>query len=418
MQLGRLGLALLIALLCLIAYGRAQTLPLISDDYLQIELAREYGPMAHWSALAEDALYRCRATSLLLTHWTEQMFGLESRWLNLSSLLVHVLNCGLVVLLGSWRRIGYSLSIPAACAFAVLQRPHEAVIWYSALPELLVFTFTILALLAWIRHVDSGDWGWLAGSMVAFGLALLSKESGVVFVPLAALVAGWQWRLWVRLVPAGLVCVWYFLGIHGAKADHLHFNDGTFSLAAPFWRAEVNSIWRLLDVWGLVAIAMIGFWRRSGNLIAMSLVWMVVAFLPYSFLTYQSLAPSRHAYLAGVGAALLLAAAFTTLTERFSSRRWIAGLLAVGFLVQQVSYVWTYKHQQFVRRAEPTERLVAAVADYSGPVQVDCFPYPRQIAAVTLSVRTKRRTWLAEKGDTAARQVNLCEISPIVGNGS
>ena len=30
--------------LALVAYGRALSLPLIADDYVQIDLAREYGP--------------------------------------------------------------------------------------------------------------------------------------------------------------------------------------------------------------------------------------------------------------------------------------------------------------------------------------------------------------------------------------
>jgi hypothetical protein len=183
-----LGLCFALAFLCLLTYGRGLTLPLISDDYLQIHLGRDYGSWEQWPALAADTLYRCRATSIVLTHWTEKWLGLDPFRYHLTSLLVHFLNCCLVACLGIWRPIGFVLSIPAALVFAFLERPHEAVLWYSALPELLVFAFTLAALLAWIQYCQTGRWRWYVAAGVAFALALLSKESAVVFVPLACLL--------------------------------------------------------------------------------------------------------------------------------------------------------------------------------------------------------------------------------------
>ena len=66
---------ILVAVLCVIAYAPALRLPLISDDWLQIALARDYGPASGWSALAADPLYRCRATSLVLVSWIDRWFG-------------------------------------------------------------------------------------------------------------------------------------------------------------------------------------------------------------------------------------------------------------------------------------------------------------------------------------------------------
>jgi hypothetical protein len=100
------GLAGVLCLLSIIVYFRALSLPLISDDYLQIELGRMYGPVNGWAALALDPLYRCRATSLLVTHWTGQVFGFSVLAFNASSLLFHVANSMLVFALGAWRRIG------------------------------------------------------------------------------------------------------------------------------------------------------------------------------------------------------------------------------------------------------------------------------------------------------------------------
>jgi len=401
----------LLALLCVATYWRSLGLPLISDDYLQIELGRTYGAISQWPELASDVLYRSRATSILLTHWTEQSFGLNPIWFNLSSLLIHFGNCSLVVLLGFWRPFGFQLSVPAACIFAFLQRPHEAVIWYAALPELLVFTFTIAALVAWILHCNTGRWHWFGLSMASFLFALLSKESAVLFVPLAVMVAGWERKLWWRLLPAAAIALLYFLAIHGNRQTHLHFNDGTFSLSAPFWKTEIRTMGRLFGFWGGLAALVLAAWRRSWRLIGLCVLWMVITLLPYSFLTYQPFAPSRHTYMAAVGLAFLLSLAWLTLRERFSRRKEIAIAIAVICILQQASYIWTYKHRQFVERASATERLASAAEGYSGPVQVQCFPYPLEIAALTLSVRTQNRVWLANHDEpTVPRIVDYCAI--------
>ncbi len=402
----------LLALLCAATYWRTLGLPLISDDYLQIELGRQYGALSQWPDLAADVLYRCRATSIVLTHWTEHWFGVDPFWFNLSSLLLHFFNCSLVVALGLWRPIGFAISVPAACIFAFLQRPHEAVVWYAAQPELLVFTFTITALVAWMLHCNTGHWRWFAVSIASFILALASKESAVVFVPLAFLVAGWDRKLWWRLAPVAALSLLYFLAIHANQKDHLHFNDGTFSLSAPFWAVELRTVARLLGFWGTAALLVLAAWHRSWKLIGLCILWMVITLLPYSFLTYQGLAPSRHAYMAAVGKAFLLAAAWLTLRDRFPQRQGIALAVAAICILQQTVYVATYKHRQFLERSMATERLAAATQGYSGPVQVRCFPYPLEIAAVTLSVRTAKRAWLEIDGaPEEPRVVDYCPVT-------
>ena len=86
----RTPLRALIALagLAILVYSPALSLPFIADDYVQIRLARDYGPVSGWSALAVDPLYRCRATSLVLTYWTERIFGLAPLAYNWSSLFL------------------------------------------------------------------------------------------------------------------------------------------------------------------------------------------------------------------------------------------------------------------------------------------------------------------------------------------
>ena len=96
-----------------------------------------------------------------------------------------------------------------------------------------------------------------------------------------------------------------------------HYGDGTFSLSAPFWTTLPRSFARMIWVWGWSAWRPCRYGepapdparRHRGLLDGVSL-------LPYSFLTYMPVVPSRHTYLAGVGLALIVAAGFIALREQ------------------------------------------------------------------------------------------------------
>ncbi len=78
-----------LSLLAVLTYLPVLTQPFLSDDYIQIHLGRFYGPVSAWPALAADALYRCRATSIILTHWTEQALGLAPLGFYLTAIALH-----------------------------------------------------------------------------------------------------------------------------------------------------------------------------------------------------------------------------------------------------------------------------------------------------------------------------------------
>src|SRR5499427_1751549 len=196
---GSARVAMLIVLLSVAIYLPFLTIPLLPDDYLQVTLARTYGPVSAWGALAEDPLYRSRATSLVLTYWTETVFGFSRLAFGISSILLHAVNALLVYALGAARRIGWRLSALTAIFFVLQERYHEAVIWYSALPELLAFCFGLLTLLFWVGWLHSKGTTVLAwvGALACFCLALLSKESAVsvvLLMPIFVVGEGREWR--------------------------------------------------------------------------------------------------------------------------------------------------------------------------------------------------------------------------------
>ncbi|MBL8178410.1 MAG: hypothetical protein JNK48_27295 [Bryobacterales bacterium] len=348
--------------------------------------------MQYWSNLANDALYRCRATSIVLTYLTDSVAGdgaLPHRLVNLG---MHVVAAFLVAGLGVWRRIGFRLSVPAAAFFALREAHQEAVIWVAALPEVLAFVFVLAAVLSWIRWLDTRRPLWGAASLVAFVLGLLSKESAAVF-PAFAVLIWWlearNWRAPVAMIALfGVLDALYAYSIFSAKDNHLHLNDGTFTVQLGFLWTMVHSTLRLLWPWGAVALALLAWkgiriWKSH---LAGALVWIVIALLPYSFLTYMDRVPSRHTYLASVGIAVLMGCAWQTVREMRSTA--VAAVALAAVLTHNLGYLWTKKYDQYQRRVEPTERFLRYAASNKGPVRITCAPYGyevfRQAAAIRL----------------------------------
>ena len=193
------------------------------------------------------------------------------------------------------------------------------------------------------------------------------------------------------IAPFAAACIVYFLFAYQSRATHLHFNDGTFSLATPFWIVVTKSIARILWVWGILAIAILLICRgwRWAAVISIAAVWMIVTLLPYSFLTYMSRVPSRHTYFATVGLSMILACALLEGWRRSCSRqlRWGVVAFAAAIAISDIAYIWTKKHYQFLLRAEPTEQLVSIVENTSGPIYLKCFPYDDSVAILALRYR-------------------------------
>lgn len=376
-----------LAALAVLPYLRALWLPALSDDHLQVLLSRQYGPFSGWAALLHDPLYRSRATSLLITHWTDLLTGFNMFAFHLTSVAVHIVNTWLVLLLGVWRPLGWRRAAVAAGFFAIYEGHQEAVIWYAALPELLVFTFVLVSFLCWVMWFESDTRAarWLVASLAAFLLALYSKESGVALVALLLLpvaVRGphaWtlreNWKTWAAIAAFGAAAAGYFAMIYLARAGHQHFNDGTFSLQAPFWTTEAVSTARLFWFWGLAAVIALlaAGGKEKFRLLALGLAWIWICFLPYSFLTYMNRVPSRHTYLASAGLAWIAAAGYVAL--RRTGAKWLPWVAATAVLYN-AAYIWTRKHSQFLERAAPIGAVVRAAKAANGPVYVHGFPYP------------------------------------------
>jgi hypothetical protein len=403
-----------LAVLVIGAYLPSLTQPFISDDYPNIGLALAYGPISGWEEMANDSVQRPRATTFIFSYAIYQLFGLRPAAFYSANILLHVLNCWLLFAAGRRLGIGYKASFWAAAFFAVYEGHSEAIMWFSACNELLMFLFGFLSFNFWLIFLEreTARLRWLALSFFFFLPALLSKESAVIFIALFALPLFFpksRLRQAPYLLPHILICIPYVIAIFLTRSHSFRFQDRSFVLSAPFWVTWTKSYGRMLWFWGLVATISMFLWSRSGredrglriedrgsriaseahkaifdlrssilnpqSSILFSFIWIGIGFIPYMFVDYMHTIPSRQTYLASAGLGWLMGAAIVVMKERYTKNyKWAAPIILLMILSHNVAYMWTKKRQQFLERAQPTERLLSLARSVDGPIFVKCFP--------------------------------------------
>ena len=293
---------------------------------------------SYWPEATHAGQYRPLAIAAFTIDW--MLAPGQAWWFHLVNVAWHALACVLV-----WRYLGTMLSPLGAAVGALLfavQPVHvEAVSNIVGRSEIMMTAFVLMGLLAHRR-----------GSPVAilcFALAILSKESGVVFVGLAAAADlllsgdGWDQVIARRGLYAGYVVV----GLLYAGVLAWIFRHGHFVLIAPTWKgAPVWQRWltvlRLIPeyvrlmvmpmqldvdympntivlVSGLTPLVAVGAgllaviiactvvaWRRA-PVVAFGFVFFAVALSPVSNVFFPSgiVIAERTLYLPSVGAAIL-----------------------------------------------------------------------------------------------------------------
>ena len=373
---------LLLACLAFLAYAPSLNIAFIADDYPNISQARTWGAPGGLSTLLGDAQFRLRSTSYWAMYALWTMAGLSPPVYHAASVLLHVFNCWLLLAFGrSWPSMR-SAAFYGAAFFAVHEGHQEAVMWFSAINEILMFLFGLAALACWAKSCadEHPSWKTEAVSAALFALALLSKESAVFLLPLFLLPAGS--RHWKRLWPYAGLCALALASIVSSRGNSFRFSDGSFSLSAPFWITWPISFARLLWIWGWPALALILLLapRNVKRSAAVALAWIGIALVPYSFLTYSTRIPSRQIYLASAGLAFLVGLAAAHWREAWPHRRRLLGAVLALIVAHNTVYLWTRKRAQFQDRAAPTDQLIALARHTSAPIYVQCFPLPAMVA--------------------------------------
>jgi hypothetical protein len=311
----------------------------LADDYGLLRAARiAHGPVDAVRLVPLQFFYRPVSA---LVWWFGHLWGWSPLGFHLLSLLVHTGNTGLLYLLAR-RYLGSAYGgALAALLFAVHPFHVEAITWVAAQPDLLCLLFCLLSLLGLEGYVEARRAAQralaLTGALVAFCLALYSKEiamafPGVVFLRLALrpdrrlapaagvtaafglvlgsylavrwLVLGDDWlasyRLgldfWNTLFPSMplRMMLWFFFPVH---------QDLFAATSLPRLEAALLVVMAGGMVWWIRGLEFVP-WRRIGFYAG----WLLVLSVPAWTLCYvvgQSMANSRYAYLPMVGLCLL-----------------------------------------------------------------------------------------------------------------
>lgn len=295
-------------------------------------------PLLRASYFLDHALWGMRAAGFLLTQ------------------LILQIGCvlGLAVLAG--RRSGsVAAALAAGLCFALQPAHAEAVAYLSGRSVLLSTALLIAGLLAHERAREGG-WGWRLGSLAAFALACLARETALVF-PL--LLLAWEWtrpggearRLGPVLLVAAMTLTalvslrtyrelfgfsWALRGPLENLALNLSSLPELFSLwfrpwaLSPVHEAPAGGGWTLALgcalALGLVAAGLL--LRRRAPAAALSALWMLIVLAPtHSIFTRLDTITERPLYTAWIGPALLLG---QLAGRAWESDRWRRSLIPVG----------------------------------------------------------------------------------------
>jgi tetratricopeptide (TPR) repeat protein len=302
-----------------------------------------------------------------------RMFGPSAPAFHLLMVLLHAVNTALVYSLARRLLAGRLGAAPwmAAALFAVHPIHTEAVNWIAALPDVLVTTFALAGLCAFTAQRAAPN-AWQAATHCALYLAaLLTKETGVMLLPL---YAACQWLCGSRRNRAmyagmlGAIAAYLAMRVHAlgalapAQSTFFHLGAAEFLMsaavltaryfAALVWPAELNfyhvfhatirPTWELgMALAALAAIAWVTWQlRRREPVAAFAILWTAVALAPALNISGvgQNVFTERYLYLPSVGFALLAGLVWTRLASARPQWAWpAAAAILLVFSVESIA---------------------------------------------------------------------------------
>lgn len=357
--------------LATLAFLPSLTFYFTSDDFTFVLFAAQHQPFYQ---SPQNLFYRPLPN--LLWQFDYSLWGLNALGYHLTNLVLHLANVYLVGLLTLKLTANRTAALLSSLLFGLLPVHVEAVAWLSGRPDLLTTFFGLLTLLFWLTFLGAFAKKYYWFSLLAFGLAIFSKEAaaGLPFVLLA-----WafflhkpakfhQWlNLILTLIPYALLIVIYLavrISILGGLGGYGENGAGGGSWLNILWNVT-GGLWlplffplNLQILGGLIAatlaLILIGlyiglFWQRRkfskivGSLFALLLMYGgMLAALPIAPVS-TNLAQSRLLYLPSVGFCMLLAILLTALkANKVKKVNWLSCGIAVVYIagLAVVLYPW------------------------------------------------------------------------------
>ncbi len=235
----------------------------------------------------------------------------------------------------------------------------------------------LATLLLWFR-------GRFIASALCYLIGLFSMESTLVTLLLLPVLEFSSHRkltfrreYWYFLLPTILFAVVFLTTV----SNNYQVTAGTYRFGARALWVLVVSLHRLMSPWLYLAVLLVAATRLKFSFAELRgpLLWMVIALLPFIFLTYMNHVPSRHTYVPAMGLAWALAVQLNSLDR---ARLRLAFLIV--FIAVNIGYIWFVKDAQYEERAAPTARLLERMRRHPpGRLMITNFPLNPWIAKMT-----------------------------------
>lgn len=182
----------LIALAVFGLYGKTLLYELVYlDDHIFLfDYHWYFKDTSHWPQfftrpdLISNVFYR---PLLSVSFMFNALLGGQAVWVyRLTNLSIHILNASLFFVILKRLKFKENISLLFTLIFAVHPALVSANVWIPGRTDSLPAFFMLISFIFFLRHCEKGRWKTLAGISIFYVLALLSKESAVVF-PLVCL---------------------------------------------------------------------------------------------------------------------------------------------------------------------------------------------------------------------------------------
>jgi tetratricopeptide (TPR) repeat protein len=362
---------LLVALACGL-YANALENGFVSDDHFQLlgnPLATDWGRLPQifthhvWAFAGGQTSNYYRPLQTLTYLVLHSFFGFSPFAFHLAIVLLHSVNTLLVYRLARRLLMADYAALVAAILFAVHPIHNEAVVWVAVLPDVLLTTIVLSALLWFVRWDGAPNGKQVAAIASLFFLALLTKEPGAMLLPL---LAGYELLYLKRSLPEVLRRNWLLYascvavfgvylvlrvnalgGIAPAQGVHYKLSGGAFilnvcsvllqyfgELFAPIHLNYFHSFEPTVSALPLAAVVLVivlAIVLFRSRLVYFSLFLVLVPLLPALNLNGvgENVVAERYLYLPSVGFVLLAAAAWQWLAAKNRLAAWSAAAALV-----------------------------------------------------------------------------------------
>ncbi len=369
---------LALAALAFLVYANALSNGFVSDDNFQLlnnPLVVDYHRIPDvfskhiWAFAGQELTNYYRPVQIVIYMALYYAVGFDAFTFHLVMVLIHMINTVLVFGLGERLLGNRRAALFAGALFAVHPIHTEAVVWVAVLPDALLTGVVVGAIWLFAREDGHPSTGQIAVHSALYMLALLTKETGAMLLPLLVgyeilylrrdILALWKnkflygslfavfgvymalrYRALGGFAPAqgnyhNLQPGEYFFSIVvlvGEYIGKLFLPTGLnyYHLFEPTRGVTLGFLFALVTLIGLIAA--IPVLRSKSPLISFGIFWVLVPLAPVMNLTGvgENVFTERYLYLPSVGFVWIAGLAWEYCVQRWREPAWGAGILLLG----------------------------------------------------------------------------------------